>query len=1557
MSNLPQNSEYSTPGNADISSAITSHIGTFLRGRGVPYGSGQNAQMSDTMAQSGTMLRQFGESQGQNNAIAWPFMESQAPTGANIQIPQDYSGFQPTGGVPGTNYNWQTPTQPVIKNMGQNIRDIVPGQYVKDLSNPNALVKSVRGYTPAENKAILAGRDPRLYQIDHIIPLSLGGADTMGNREVLTIADNDMKTKAQAVPYTLYSHGLISLNEARIMSADWKHRDVSDIPEPDNVGLIPVNVARSVQQRWADDPRTKDEKWKDFWSSIPESTKNFGEGWLPDPLREFIKGFGSGATLGFLPYEQGAHEENSPQIGIPGIGTVSVDRAAGAAGQMAGGVASFMLGGEVLAGVAGIGGRMIPGLARLGTAAATEAGLTAATAAAAAEAGGTTFGVSDMAAQTYMQAIKNSWNNPAIWNSARNFAIQNAVMGQANQLIQNHFNPDIFAGKQEARSEENPVAHILTDLAMGYAAGIVPPSMKSGVLPAFVPGRAQSAVFAMAPITAGTFFLNPEDPVGALTNGAIFGALHLAGGAGIMSAGKKRETLAALEASQARAYEFATDSAKTILGHYDPTAFKSTNAVVKGAPKPTTALSAAEIETIEKRAVNGLWERFYFDKAPDGSPAGGMTLDSANKELARIRSAAAWMKADTLDPVAKQQYLTQMLQNMVGKQRSGRLQEALQFGRPGIATQAANNLDDTLLRDSFNKHNFETPSGQYPVGDLALTGAGIDMNTPQAQYFFRQKAAGKASPSVLLISRPDTAPVWRQKNDLISEEQIKNGSYERDTNPENALQAFGIVLDEAGNKQLIPLGWVASDFRLNRATNAEHLAFNQHPGVIEGNMSPISLHKDTIATAMRQGDIKVLIANLDYRATGATKESGLPFIPLNINDQNWEYSKLLGEKLSSLPSKNTLQQNIADVNTALNAKAKSAAIAKIQDQVQAPASETLPMPPTPKAEADTTPARVKVDLPSATTKDVLATIEDALRSPNPREIQTAFKDRLGVFLTAEQSKSLYTSRNDLTVRDVLNVIADAVENGATDGRLGMVIDGFVKPYLEGDVFRASNMARVFPDLKLLGGLESRARAPKGQQQLPLLSDAEAKALRKQGYDEATIARVNDRGTERPPSDVTDYRTQTQGAPQEQTTVPKIEPLKYKTDMAGGGAIEDRIVAGAAATPPKAPEKSVSLLDPLPGYENAGENIGQPQKWEVQRAKAFAEAEQTGKRVQTRESYGSFGNNDESRSPEHAKDLFRKATGINEVANPAITKIAEAGTDTPMPLPAVTGPRAYGEMKPAEVPATEALKFIDDGLSQPKDSPAYAHATALDTVLKHIYGKNYKTNPEAQKLMSDQSFWNNVFAKETNIDGREQTQPKGILEAMASGDKAEMSKAISARRDQVRNWARGAEEKSDAPTIEMTDFVRPDIQDEGLVHDLTYGESRLMPGIASEKEMTSAQAIRDVKTLFLGTGKTAPGLLKYINDKRASIGQKKVSLPMEMFRHLEARAKATDKARVENAKVPQDAEEQLVDLGKRYTALTKALQAAPDTDLQAALEDVASAIEKYSKLAGKSGAQQ
>jgi len=187
------------------------------------------------------------------------------------------------------------------------------GQYVTDPTQPGKMIKSDRvlwdeNLNPGGKKAVLGKKDSRFYQVDHIVPLWIGGADTAANSEILDVTTHERKTAIQAVPLTLLANGKIDLNQAKLMALTWKDKDPKGLPSADDNGYVPLDVAEKFKQKWENDI-SHPSMWKYFGESFKENMANFGEGWLPDPIREFGKGLVGGGTAGIVP-GTGASEDS-----------------------------------------------------------------------------------------------------------------------------------------------------------------------------------------------------------------------------------------------------------------------------------------------------------------------------------------------------------------------------------------------------------------------------------------------------------------------------------------------------------------------------------------------------------------------------------------------------------------------------------------------------------------------------------------------------------------------------------------------------------------------------------------------------------------------------------------------------------------------------------------------------------------------------------------------------------------------------------------------------------------------------------------------------------------------------------------------------------------------------------------------------------------------------------------------------------------------------------------------------------------------------------------------
>ena len=247
------------------------------------------------------------------------------------ELPANYPGFESAGQY-GPVGGWAPPTEgsnPRLATLGS----VMPGQYVLDQNNPQQLIKSKRGYNSKANLALLGNRSSSLYQIDHIIPIWAGGADTDVNKEVLTIDKNQFKQHVQSVPLTLYAHGKIPKSQALTMALNWENLDQSNLPNliPDS-GMMKLSDAEDVYSRWTkqmtEAPKTS---FKNVLEQIPEGLANFGKGWLPQPAQRFMQGLVSGGTFGWAQPKQDTSQDSF------------IDKAASVTGQFIGGIAMLDL--------------------------------------------------------------------------------------------------------------------------------------------------------------------------------------------------------------------------------------------------------------------------------------------------------------------------------------------------------------------------------------------------------------------------------------------------------------------------------------------------------------------------------------------------------------------------------------------------------------------------------------------------------------------------------------------------------------------------------------------------------------------------------------------------------------------------------------------------------------------------------------------------------------------------------------------------------------------------------------------------------------------------------------------------------------------------------------------------------------------------------------------------------------------------------------------------------------------------------------------------------------
>jgi hypothetical protein len=1381
------------------------------------------------------------------------------------------------------------------------------------------------------------------------------------------------------------------------MAMLWKDRDVTDLPQPNSVGLVSdtrgktgIEIAREVAKKWTEPPKMT---LKGFMAEIPQTVKDLGKGFIPDPLREFIKGFGSGSTLGFLPYQQGDDEGLDSKI-------------AGIAGQAIGGLASFILGGALIDGALVAGGAARGAIAAwrgVATAEAVATGFkTAEGVATIARAGEEIANISKVAkvTETTFKSLNKAPGylknilTPETIQRAGKFAATSALVGQGSQFVENKFNPYTLGGlaPEEDAGIKSTIGRIFGDLSIGALAGVGSPTIKG------------TAYATMLPLTLG-FIANPDDPTTAITNGVIFGAMHAMGTAkkpgymNIESLGGKP-----YESPVTKAFETtANKAAYASLGYYAPDVLpqlKPGESVPAAAHLPETVQQAKDV------AIENIWKRFFFGKetTPEAktktlSDLKGFSenlntkLDTTKApklsllekfSLGKRKAAFSENKAQNaeLDKTYGRGYQTRNVSNINESVVSGEgmdlqtaltevkrvtarqlykgglagelrnradVDDLLSFGKsklqgrfdaqekylnPPVAKQAVDSIDESFMKRSFNNDNVPGAPSKYPNGDMAVTGAALDINKSAAEYFFAQRAAGNASPNILLIDRSDTAPLWRMRNSLLDPRDIKLKNYAIDPNPENALQAFGVVKNpQTGAKELVPLGWLASDFRLNEATGKGHTAFNQHPAVLKygetngaEGLKPLSLNKDDIVPTMRKEGISVLVANLDPRATLSTIENQQPFVPVNVNDQNWAYSKALGDRLSQQSNKNPISMAISDVANALGSKQKAVAISKMKQQIIQPASSYIPVS---DVRGITEDARVTV--PQENTRAVLQTMEGSLDVADPTQVKNAFQKNFGIILKDEQAADIFSRRNDLTVRDGVKILVDAVNSGEASLATKIKLS-FVKTYLESGILQATDTGKAIPDMNILGKMKNATRAT--------------------GQTEDMVKPLTRNPVTRPPvQDVTNNNMspETPSVSTPTITEPAVD-LTSKMVNANREFITNNKRSTVQRTAGLTPQDTQTATRLANNYLP-----------EVQTA--IEDAKFTG-RGYSLPDYDSVISGIEKRAMTDMRSKGIPENVIKEVTN----QIRTAGEGHAETIAGEEVNTQFTPKEPLERPKFVAREFynsIKQNITSEDNPGAKYLGKSLDMVLKTIV-PNYENNQKLPKILAD--FFNRIASNESNVAGKERTQPKAAVEAAGAGDFVTERAAFTNRVEELKTNPSGTGRTLTNSELAKLGLepgesgqgfsgmnVKPWYQSDELVHDLSQFEdmTRALYSDAAKKE-PGAASVRAIRKLTLGD-KNNIGLRQYILDRLPEA--RKSSIPFGALEKEAVNFDAVHAIKKNAQKVLMDeAEQSLPELKKQMDNLMEAMANPEERSnwqtpemIKDNIADIKAKLDKYSKI--------
>lgn len=1427
------------------------------------------------------------------DAIA-PEVGQQVDTGFQQRfgpIPADYTGFEDPGnyfnpetGAP--TVGWQSPSDGAVIS---NIPGV--GQYVIDQNNRDAFIKSKRPSletTREERALLLRGLPPSQFQVDHIIPLWAGGADTLANKQVLAKDVHAKKTQVQAVPYTLMAYGVISAKEARAMALQWETKDSVDLPPINDTGLMSLKDAQNVAERWK---RQMTEPPKvgvgDVFAALPEASKDMGKGILPDWIRAPLKGLVAGFTGGLVPAANDDDASTMEKIlymgGMIGGALIPI-------GWLAKGAGMTMRGISVLRGASKL--------------AATEKGFL-----------GAARGLSRLDREAdAIRKIKGLGDKaPSVldavnWRNVGKFAAGSAAYGQlgAEGVVGGNLAANL--GPEEYKAalpEERAAARFWEDLALGTITGAASPTLKG------------------ASMVASTGFIwsytaNP-DLSDALTNAGVFAGLH-----GMQIPGAR----AAMKEAQAGNPLTQTNKKTGAVTPFKP---KAPMYGLIGDPARLVQLER-QIDDHGTRAANNLLVEMVGGAKNAGRPllkendmvppqsdisyndAASLTLKAkeANQNALsrgeidfpsyvantkRIVAAGRQLYKRGLPMEMRRQADLEDLFSIAKKAKEDVTAGIDQTRDPNIIPGSVHDLPDVLgeldsaiFKNSLAGHNSDIPSGKFPIGRVRVSGmANEHPDKATLQQFIKDMPKGEVAPFVVLAERGDLEGTWKEIEKSYTPEQLTKKERKNFAHPENAVQVIGFRKTSDGGWKSEHLGWIPREHHI-RSTREGGSPFSFHSvyekyGLPAHYYGDPKLNKDTWAPAMRQEGIKYLVANIDRNRTGYTSElSDNPFMHVTVNDENWRLSKKLAESMNAKvkPEKTSTQEAISTMKNAVNANQQKQAIATIRNRIKDPADEVL----------DTSPINIAVEdspvqaLASTYLKNIRSAFEEAT---DPLSFQASAKKWLGIDLDEAKATELFMRKNDITVREAVKFTVQAMKDKLTDGKIDVLYKNYVVPFFESPAYRNWQQAKSFPELRLMGGVKAPLPGNNMGQVAPNAPLTTPEVARPEG----------------------DFQT---------PEVPR------GVDLTKEAVPETPAPASIAPTPasPSLAERIVARSTAIPETPTAPTGPRQPEMALInERAKGLVEEGKAQIDSLLLSSSDRYNRNNAAKRYESVINSIQVAPdGLSRQAHNEITKRVKSElqgyaeqklslSDEGGVAPEGSRPVSTESMPVAGVSADSFAKNIKEGLAS-DNGFRRASAKSYDVVLTHLFGKGYETSPEFKKYFGTDSpegayFWNTVFGRSQSERGQDYSQPKDLIEGFATGDMSKVGKAMDARRalekqaaagDDLRQGGAGREDvapldpsytQDDVKGVMEQGGIRSDIQDENMVRDLTYGEARLMPNAAGLGEQTAVSAVRDIKNLF----SDKQGLIKTINADRAAAGQKKVSIPANIWQGLMKAAEKYD----------------------------------------------------------------
>ena len=878
------------------------------------------------------------------------------------------------------------------------------------LTDPNsANVANTRVYVPAENKAILWNRDPRLYQVDHIIPLWAGWADTIANKQILTIADHEIKSKIQSVPFTLMAKWLITPQQAKVAAINWRDEDATWIPEEwASGGFINEKLAQEKFSEWQ---RTKPVTFKDVLKQVPEVLKSVtrplaAKTW-EDSTEQFFKsmagGFLSEATMWALPYQSDSTDASSKIWWY--------------VGKIWGNLVSFAWLWWLLGETAKIASK-----AKFLKSFANSAKIA-----------DETFKWAQLTREWAQVADTAAW---IVWNSIPIAVKWAGVWDAIASASKNWLNNIIKKVKINSVLKTAWLMNAYGQIRMTVPAAVwlqKMPNINQRVQQAMVDtaygwllGQAGHTIPWYAGVWAGAFtiwLISWDDVEDSALDAFTMMALHWLW----QRDANKKAKLPTLEEAMNRVAD------KTASDHiFDKTWIRIEKL------NPDSAINIREKLNAERDKLVAKWD---------------VDINEIAKTRLQDEVAIRQLEKGWMTTALRRQSDIDDMGSIWDKMRT---KEQLQdTSTPDEVVQTVQKMEDHLFNNTpLEKTDWWDISwASQPVGRFPLTGIAeqISWGEPKKRvdYFFNAKDKWLAANNVLLVERSELAPFFEEINrstQTLKSKQIRNNDASLMKHPENSVQAFWVVKVDNANTvplpwvvrvkwsdsplDIVPLWWVARQDRIASVSEwGRNKSFNQNTldrfwENAWADMLDPKNNKDLIAESARANWVKVLTASLNPISTPRGKTTQQPFIVVDINPDNWSNSIELNKQRIWQSTWDNIETLVTKATKNNDPQAVVNVINKIKER----------NPDTGAAKVMKTMAIKSKDPDTAFASDVLETFEKWLKSWSAQKLKEDVNKKYWEVLDDNTSLQLMTNKDNFTAENAFDILYDWIEEwGANVG--------------------------------------------------------------------------------------------------------------------------------------------------------------------------------------------------------------------------------------------------------------------------------------------------------------------------------------------------------------------------------------------------------------------------------------------------------------------------------------------------------------------------------------------